>query len=50
MRDIGKYFSSSKQHDLSDNSEEATDPKKAKEATSTSSYSDHDVFKESWDS
>ena len=50
MMDIGKYFSSSKKRDLSDNSKEATDPKKAKEATSSSSYSDHDVFEEGLDS
>ena len=42
--DIGKYFSSSKKCDLSDNSKEATDSEQAKEATSSSSYSDHDVF------
>ena len=49
MMDIGKYFSSSKKCNLSDNSKEATDPKKSKEATSSSSYSDHDVFKEGLD-
>ena len=43
---IRKYFSSSKRRNLSDNSKEATDPKKAKEATSSSSYSDHNVFEE----
>ena len=43
---IGKYFSSSKKRDLSDDSKEATDPKKAKEATPSSSYGDHDVFEE----
>ena len=48
--DIGKYFSTSRERDLSDNSEEATDPKKAKEVTSSSSYSDHDVFEEGLDS
>ena len=48
--DIGKYFSRSKTGNLSDNSKEATDPKKAKEATSSSSYSDHDVFEEGLDS
>ena len=42
--DIGNYFSSSKRHDLSDNSWEDTDPKKAKEATSSISYSDHNIF------
>ena len=47
--DIGKYFFSSKKCNLSDNSKEATDPKKSKEATSSSSYSDHDVFKEGLD-
>ena len=41
--DIGRYFSSSKKRHLSD-------PKKAKEATSSSSYSDHDVFEEGLDS
>ena len=50
MMDTGKYFSSSKKRDLSDNSKEATDPKKAKEATLSSSYSDHDVFEEGLDS
>ena len=35
--DIGKYFSSSKMRKLSDNSQEATGLKKAKEATSSSS-------------
>ena len=50
MMDIGKYFSSSKKRGLSDNSKEAADPKKAKEATSSSSYSDHDVFEEDLDS
>ena len=48
--DTAKYFSNSKRRDLSDNSKEATDPKKAKEATSSSSYSDHDVFEEGLDS
>ena len=47
--DIGKYFSSSKRRNLGDNSNEATDPRKAKEATSSSSYSDHDVFEEGLD-
>ena len=41
---------SSKKRDLSDNSKEAADPKKAKEATSSSSYSDHNVFEEGMDS
>ena len=50
MIDIGKYFSSSKKRNLSDNSQETTDPKKAKEATSSSSYIDHDVFEEGLDS
>ena len=50
MIDIGKYFSSSKKCNLSDNSKEAADPRKAKEATSSSSYSDHDVFEEGLDS
>ena len=50
MMDIGKYLSSSKKRDLSDNSKEATDPKKTKEATSSSIYSDHDVFEEDLDS
>ena len=50
MMDIGKYFSSSKERDLSDSSMEDTDPKKAKEATSSSSYSDRDVFEEDLDS
>ena len=46
MMDIGKYFSSSKKCDLHDNTKEDTDSQKAKEATSSSSYSDHDVFEE----
>ena len=46
MIDISKYFSSSKKRNLSDNSKEATDPKKAKKATSSSSYSDRNVFEE----
>ena len=49
MMDVGKYFSSSRKRDLSDNSKEATDPEKAKEATSSSSYSDYDVFEEGLD-
>ena len=49
MIDIGKYFSSSKKCDLSDNSKEVTDLKQAKEATSSSSYSDH-VFENFLDS
>ena len=48
--DIGKYFSISKKRDLSDNSKKDTDPKKADEATSSSSYSDHDVFEKGLDS
>ena len=48
--DIGKYFSSSKKRDLYENSKEATDPKKTREVTSSSSYSDHDVFEEDLDS
>ena len=39
-----------KKRDLSDSSKDATDPKKNKEATSSSSYSDHDVFEEGLDS
>ena len=50
MIDIGKYFSSSKKRDLSDNSKEAIDPKNTKEATSSSSYSNHYVFEECLDS
>ena len=48
MMDIGKYFSSSNKRDLSDNSQEAAHPKQAK-ATSSSSYSKHDVFEEGLD-
>ena len=48
MMDIGKYFSRSKKGNLSDNSKEATDPKKAKETTSSASYSDHDILKKVW--
>ena len=33
MMDIGKYFSSLKKRNLSDNSKDATDPKKNKAAT-----------------
>ena len=47
---IGKYFPNSKKRDLSDNSKEDTDPEEIKEATSSSSYNDHDVFKEGLDS
>ena len=50
MMDIGKYYFSSKKCDLSDNSKEVANPKKAKEATSSSSYSDHNVFEEGMDS
>ena len=50
MMDIGRYFSSSKKCDLNIYSKEATDTIKAKEATSSSSYSDHDVFEEGLDS
>ena len=50
MLSIGKYFSGWKKRDLSDNSTDATDPNKAKEATSSSSYSDHDFFEEGLDS
>ena len=46
MVNIGKYFSSSKKRDFSDNSKEDGDPKKVKEATWSSSYSNHDVFEE----
>ena len=49
MMGIGKHFSSSKKRDLSDDSKEVTDPKKAKEATPSSSYGDHDVFEEGLD-
>ena len=49
MMGIGKHFSSSKKHDLSDDSKEVTDPKKAKEATPSSSHGDHDVFEEGLD-
>ena len=48
--DIGKHFSSSKKRNLSGTSSEATDSKKAKEATTSSSYSNHEVFKEGLDS
>ena len=50
MLSIGKYFSGWKKRDLSDNSTDATDPNKAKQATSSSSYSDHDFFEEGLDS
>ena len=49
MMDVVKYFSCSKKRDLSDNSKDNTDPKKAKEATSSSSYSNHDIFEEGLD-
>ena len=35
MKDVRKYFSSTKKRDLSDNSKKDIDPKKAKEATSS---------------
>ena len=44
MMDIGNYFSSSKKRHH--NSKEDTDPKKAKEAITSSSYSAHDIFEE----
>ena len=44
MMDIETYFSSSKKGDLSDYSKDDTDPKKAKEPTSNSSYTDQDYF------
>ena len=47
---IEKYFSSSKKRDLSDNSKDDIDPKKAKDATSSSSYSSHDIFEGGLDS
>ena len=50
MMDIVRYFSSSKKCDLNKFFKEATDTIKAKEATSSSSYSDHDVFEEGLDS
>ena len=50
MMDIAKYFSSSKKHDLSDNFKEDKDPKKGKEATSSSSYGDRNVSEEDLDS
>ena len=50
MLSIGKYFSGWKKRDLSDNSTDATDPNKAKQATSSGSYSDHDFFEEGLDS
>ena len=50
MMYIGKYFSCSKKWNHSDNSKESTDSEIAKEATSSSSYSDLDVFEESLDS
>ena len=50
MMYIGKYFSCSKKWNHSDNSKESTDSEIAKEATSSSSYSDLDIFEESLDS
>ena len=50
MMYIGKYFSCSKKWNHSDNSKESKDSEIAKEATSSSSYSDLDVFEESLDS
>lgn len=50
MMDIETYFSSSKKGDLSDYSKDDTYPKKAKEPTSNSSYTDQDVFEEVLDS
>ena len=48
--DIGKYFPSPKKRDLSDNSKEDTVHKKAREVTSSSRYSNHDVLEEGLDS
>ena len=47
---MGSTFLVQIKRDLSENSKEATDSKKAKEATSSSSDSDHDVFEEGLDS
>ena len=47
---IGKSFSSSKKRDLSDNFKDDKDPKKTKEATSSSSYSNHDTLEEGLES
>ena len=49
MMNIEKYFSSSKKRDLSDNSKDDIDPKKAQDATSSSSYSNH-IFEGGLDS
>ena len=46
--DIGKYFSSSKERDLSDSSMEDTDPKKAKEATSSTVTATAMFLKKIW--
>ena len=43
MLDSGKIFLVLKKH-LCDNSKGDIDPKKAKDATSSSSYSNHDLF------
>ena len=48
--EMGKHFSNSKKCDLLNSFKEATDPKKAKEATLGSSYNDHDVFEKGLDS
>ena len=47
---MGNTFAVQKSANLSDNSKEDTDPKKAKEATSSSSYSNCYVFEEGLDS
>ena len=44
MLDSGKTFLVLKKHDLCNNSKGDIDPKKAKDATSSSSYSNHDLF------
>ena len=50
MMDICKWFSSSKKSNLSDKARKTIDPKKPKKATSSSNYSDHNVFEEVLDS
>ena len=47
---MGYTFLVQKKCNLSNNSKEATNPKKAKETTSSSSYSEYDVFEEVLDS
>ena len=46
--DIGKYFSISKKRDLSDNSKEATDPKKPKKQHQVAVTATKMFLKKAW--